>query len=296
MAQRVAGTAPSRMNRRFLLVAILLAGLSAALVYAKISANDTSSGSSKGAAGDQQIVVAKIPIKQRTTITSAMLELKSVPLNTVAVGAFTSIPGAVGKVTKFPVEANQQVVDSAVVDTSRPAADAALSYVVPTGKRAMSVSASQVANAGGLILPGDWVDIIWGCCSDHSVVSKTLLRNIQVAAVAQSIVPSGPVTDVNPTAVAGATVAAQQPSGNPVAAGPQVALPDASTVTLLLTPDEVQILFLAESNGKLRFDLRGVGDQDTPDTGNTIITQPQLLPVDALNALPDALKPDGYKR
>jgi pilus assembly protein CpaB len=296
MAQRVAGTAPGRMNRRFLLVAILLAGLSAALVYAKISANDGTSTTSKAAAGDQQVVVAKIPILQRTTITAAMLEIRSVPLNTVAVGAFTSIPGAVGKVTKFPVEVNQQVVDSAVVDTTRPAADASLSFVVPTGKRAMSVSASQVANAGGLILPGDWVDIIWGCCSDKPIVSKTLLRNIQVAAVAQSIVPSGPVTDVNPTAVAGAAPAKAPTSGNPVAAGPQIPVPDASTVTLLLTPDEVQILFLAESNGKLRFDLRGVADQDVPDTGYTIITQPQLLPVEAISALPDALKPDGYKR
>jgi Flp pilus assembly protein CpaB len=296
MAQRVAGTAPGRMNRRFLLVAILLAGLSAALVYAKISANDTSSTSSKATAGTQPVVVAKIPIKQRTTITAAMLEVKSVPLNTLAVGAFTDIPAALGKVTKYPIEANQQVVDSGVVDTARPAADAALSYVVPTGKRAMSVSASQVANAGGLILPGDWVDIIWGCCSDKAVVSKTLLRNVQVAAVAQSIVPSGPVTDVNPTAVAGAAAAPAQSSGNPVAAGPQIPVPDASTVTLLLSPAEVQVLFLAESNGKLRFDLRGVGDQDVPDTGNTILTQPELLPVDALSALPDALKPDGYKR
>jgi pilus assembly protein CpaB len=285
------------MNRRFLLVAILLAGLSAALVYAKISANGASSTTTKVVAGEQQVVVAKVPIKERTTITAAMLEVKAVPLNSVAVGAFTNIQGAVGKVTKFPVETNQQLVDSAVVDTSRPIVGAALSYVVPTGKRAMSISASQVANAGGLILPGDWVDIIWGCCSDKPVVTKTLLRNIQVVAVAQSIVPSGPVNDANPTAAAGATVTtAPGPSTNPVAASAGVAVPDASTVTLLLTPAEVQVLFLAEANGRLRLDARGVGDQDTPDTGNTIITQPELLPVDALSALPDALKPDGYKK
>ena len=207
MAQRVAGGAQGRTNRRFLLVAILLAGLSAALVYAKISANDGSSTTTKAVAGDQQVVVAKVPIKERTTITAAMLEVKSVPLNTVAVGAFTDVPTAVGKVTKFPVEVNQQLVGSAVIDTARPIADAALSYVVPTGKRAMSISASQVANAGGLILPGDWVDIIWGCCSDRPVVTKTLLRNIQVAAVAQSIVPPGPVTNSNDTRSPGVTPA-----------------------------------------------------------------------------------------
>ncbi len=296
MAQRVAGGAQGRTNRRFLFVAILLAGLSAALVYAKISASDTST-SSKVAAGDQQVVVAKVPIKERTTITAAMLEIKSVPLNTIALGTFTDVPAAVGKVTKFPVEVNQQLVSSAVIDTSRPITNAALSYVVPTGKRAMSISASQVANAGGLILPGDWVDIVWGCCSDKAVVTKTLLRNIQVVAVAQTIVSSGPVTNsASPTASAGGAAPVPGVSTNPVAASNAIALPDASTVTMLLTPEEVQILFLAEANGKLRLSERGVGDQDTPDTGNVIITQPQLLPVDALRELPDALKPDGYKR
>ena len=264
-------------------------------IGAKISAGDTST-STKVAAGDQQVVVAKVPIKERTTITAAMLDVKSVPLNTIALGAFTDVPTAVGKVTKFPVEVNQQLVSAAVIDTSRPITNAALSYVVPTGKRAMSISASQVANAGGLILPGDWVDIVWGCCSDKAIVTKTLLRNIQVVAVAQTIVSSGPVTSANPTAAAGAPAAAPGVSTNPVAASNAIPVPEASTVTLLLTPQEVQILFLAESNGKLRLSERGVGDQDTPDTGYVIITQPQLLPVDALRDLPDALKPDGYKR
>ncbi len=296
MAQRAASGAQGRTNRRFLLVAILLAGLSAALVYAKISANDTST-STTVSAGDQQVVVAKIPIKERTTITAAMLEVKSVPLNSVAVGAYGDISTAVGKVTKFPVEVNQQLVGSAVIDTSRPIANAALSYVVPTGKRAMSISASQVGNAGGLILPGDWVDIVWACCSDRVVVSKTLLRNIQVVAVAQTIVPSGPVTttNTNPTVTAGAPVLAPG-STNPVAASDAVAVPDASTVTMLLTPEQAQILFLAEAGGKLRLTARGVGDQDTPDSGYVIVTQPELLPIDAISALPDALKPDGYKR
>lgn len=293
MAQRVAGGAQGRTNRRFLLVAILLAGLSAALVYAKISANDGGSPSTQVSAGDQQVVVAKIPIKERTTITAAMVEVKSVPLNSVSAGAITDIAGAVGRVTKFPVEVNQQLVASAVIDTSRPVAGAALAYVVPTGKRAMSISASQIGNAGGLILPGDWVDLVWICCSDRSVITKTLLRNIQVAAVAQTIVPSGPV---NNSATPAAGVAPGGPSTNPVAASAAIAVPDATTFTLLLTPQEVQILFLAEQNGKLRADLRGVGDQDTPDTGYTIVTQPELLPLDAVGALPDALKPDGYKR
>ena len=53
MARSVAGgAAPSRLNRKFLFVAVLLAVLSAVLVYAKISATSDSSKSSSGGAGD----------------------------------------------------------------------------------------------------------------------------------------------------------------------------------------------------------------------------------------------------
>jgi pilus assembly protein CpaB len=274
------------MNVRFLLVAILLAGLSAALVYAKISAKGGSSSTSSKA-GEQSVVVARSVIRERTTITRDMLEVKNVPVSAVTAGSLGKIEDAVGKVTKFPIDVNEQVTSTSVIDTSRPLTDAQLSYVIPAGRRALSIQASQVGNAGGLILPGDWVDIVWTCCQEGSVVTKTILRNIQVAAVAQEIVPSGPVAgNTTPNASTTAT--------NPVAAGSQKPTPDASTVTLLLTPTEAQQVFLAEQNGKLRLAERGVGDTDLANVGTT--TFPQLLPPEDVAGLPEQLKPNGYKR
>jgi len=267
------------MNRRFLLVAVLLAGLSAALVYARISSSDDSGGRSVGA-GEQAVVVAKDAIKQRTAITLEMVEVKPVASEDAITGYFTSTDQVVGKVTKFPIEANQQIAASAVVDTERPASVQALSYVIPTGKRAMSITASQVISAGGLILPGDYVDIIWGCCSERPVVVNTILRNVQVAAVAQNIVNSGPVSG-------------EDPAGAPLPAEAGAPVPDAVTMTLLITPEEAQRLFLAEAIGKLRVDLRGVGDETTPDSGFALLTD--LLPLDIVNALPEELRPEGYR-
>jgi pilus assembly protein CpaB len=215
-----------------------------------------------------------------------MLEVKSVPANAVATGTFSNIEEVVGTVIKFPIEVNEQVKATAVVDTSNPVADAALSLVVPIDKRAVSIQASQLINAGGLILPGDWVDVVWSCCGDTPVISKHLLRNVQVAAVAQTIVSSGPVTSSTPSAPVGGT-------SDPVAADAASPVPDAATVTLLVTPDEAQRIHLAEQNGRFRVDLRGVGDQNTPDTRYTLITD--LLPIEELNTLPDTLKPEGYK-
>lgn len=278
---RTVVAAPGRMNRKFLLVAVLLAGLSAVLVYAKISAKDNSGGSGSGS-GSQQVVVAKQAINQRTTITAEMLQIKSIPGNALVAGAFTKTDDVVGKVTKFPIEANEQVSTTTVIDTTRPTSAQALSLVVPNGHRAMSIQASQVISAGGLILPGDYVDVVWTCCSGRSVVVKTLLRNIQVAAVAQAIVNSGPVGTSSDT------------KNNPVAADASKPQPDASTVTLLLSPDEAQQVFLAEATGTLRVDLRAVGDQDTPNT--PIYRMDQLLPPQEVATLPDDLKPDGYKQ
>lgn len=278
MARTIAGAAPGRTNRRFLLIAILCAALSAVLVYTAVSrGGGTDDSSTTVPAGTTQVVVAKSAIKQRTTITPEMLQLKAVPSNGVIAGAYVSIEDAIGKVTKYPIEANQQVVLNSVVDTSRPSEDAALAQVVPTGRRAISITASQVINAGGLVLPGDYVDIVWACCKDEAVASKTIVKNIQVAAVAQAIVDSGPVGEADA----------------PIAADGGEVDPEAVTLTLLATPDEGQILLLAEHSGKLRAEVRGVGDVELPDSGTTLITE-LLTPQDIAELL-EGLKPDGYK-
>jgi len=288
MARSVAGVAPGRTNRKFLIVALLFGAVTAALFYAVTARGGSSTSTSKASAGDATVVVAKVPIKQRTTITADMLELKSISASAVVGGAYTNVNDAVGKVTKFPIDLNQQIVASAVVDIANPVGAAALADVVPTGRRAMSIQASQVLSAGGLILPGDYIDLVWLCCDKtggQTVAAKTLLRNVQVAAVAQSIVNSGPVNSATP--------GAGTSSDAPVSAGGAQPTPDAVTVTLLLTPQEAQLVFLAEQTGLLRADLRGIGDQEAPDSGVTLFTD--LIPLDAFNNLPAGLKPSFTK-
>lgn len=286
MARTVAGATPGRTNRKFLIVALLFGAVTAALFYAVTARTGSSTTNAKAVAGDTQVVVAKVPIRQRTTITPDMLEAKSISTSAVIGGAYTNLNDAVGKVTKYPIEANQQVIASAVVDTAKPALDGGLALVVPTGYRAMSIQTSQVFAAGGLILPGDYVDLIWTCCDKAGgkvVATKTLVPNVQVAAIAQSAINSGPVTSAGKSG-------AGTPSDAPVAADAGKAVPDAATMTLLLTPEQAQLVFLAEQTGTLRAELRGFGDQSTPDAGITLFTQ--VIPPDALKGLPDSLRPD----
>jgi pilus assembly protein CpaB len=287
MARSIAGggAAPSRLNRKFLVVAVLLAVLSAVLVYARISAPSNSSSSKTGGV-TQTVVVAKTAIQPRTLLTADQLEVKTVSADSVVVGAYGTVADAIGKTVKYPIAANGQITTSNVIDTSRPATDASLSLVVPAGKRAMSISASQVSNAGGLILPGDFVDIIWMCCDGTPLVTKTILHNVQVLAVAQSVVDAGPVASTTPGAGTDTGTA-------PVAAGSGKPIPDASTVTVLVSSNEAERLFMAEQTGKLRYDLRGVSDQDVTDPG--LVKIYDLLSPAELAGLPDALKPPAYK-
>jgi len=286
MARTVAGATPGRTNRKFLIVALLFGAVTAALFYAVTARGGSSTTSTKAVAGDTQVVVAKVPIKQRTTITLDMLQAKSISTGAVIGGAFTNLNDAVGKVTKYPIEANQQVIASAVVDVSKPVTNAGLAQIVPTGYRAMSIQTSQVFAAGGLILPGDYVDLIWLCCDKAGgkvVATKTLVPNVQVAAIAQNVINSGPVTSAGKGD-------AGTPSEGPVAGDPSNPVPDAVTMTLLLTPEQAQLVFLGEQTGALRAELRGFGDQGTPDAGITLFTQ--VIPPDALKGLPDSLRPD----
>lgn len=278
MARTIAGAAPGRTNRRFLIIALLFAVVSAVLVYTALSRDSGSSGGGE-VAGETQVVVAKRPILQRTVITSDMLELRNVPSNLVIGGAYTSVTDAVDKVTKFPLEANQQIGSTVVVDTQNPTGEATLAQVVPTGRRAVSIQSSQVISAGGLILPGDYVDVVWICCDDVAALAKTVLQNVQVAAVAQNLVDSGPAAG----------------GDNPAPAGDAEGDPEASTVTLLLTPEETHLVRLAEVSGPLSVTLRGPGDGNIASPENDYTLAIDLLPESIVQQLPPAFWPDGYK-
>ena len=283
MARSIAGAAPGRTNRRFLIIAILFASLSGALFYAWMASQSGDGGSGgSAAAGSQQVVVAKTVIRQRTAITADMLELKSIPANAVVAGGFTTLADVIGKTAKLPIEANQQVVLSSVVDTT--GSSAALALVVPSLRRAYAITSSQVTTAGGLILPGDYVDIYWICCKDGAILAKTVVQNVQVAAIAQNIVNSGPVAGGAGTGI----------EGDPVSVGQEESAPDAVTITLLVTPEQAHLLLLAEQSGPLRAALRGVNDSALAPDGELFTSTLELLPLEVLQTLPRELWPSEY--
>jgi pilus assembly protein CpaB len=257
-------------NKKFLYMALGLGALGALLVYVAFSRSD---GSGRAGGGDQvPVVVAKTDIEARTRITASMVEVKLISADDASALALPDTAQVIGKTTRFPIAANEQVLSNKIVDltaTSSPTGKS-LSYVIPEGMRAISVNVKDVTNAGGLLLPGDYVDVLVvynvdfsndpGKPSSHEKIDNyfvhTILQAVEVLAVKQTVVDAVPES-VGTPAAGSSTSDPSAPRARNSEANPQ---PDAQTVTLALPPDKAQLLYFAEQNGKIRFAVRRYGD------------------------------------
>jgi pilus assembly protein CpaB len=187
-----------------------------------------------------------------------MIEVKQVPLDSRHNLALTERQAAVGQLTRVPIAAGEQVLRNKVADQVR---DVGFSANIPQGKRAVAVGVTEVIATGGHIGVGDFVDVIGvfevydpsaknTAASGQSekakpFVSVTILQNIQVLAVAQQSEPT-----IESSAV-------KDSDRQKVKVNREL-----KSVTLALTPEQAEKLFLAEEIGTLRLSLRPFGEDE----------------------------------
>ena len=251
MARISTAAAASQVNRRFLFLALILGVLSAVLVYAAVS---SSGGGGSVTDGGVPVVVAKEAIPAGQLITADMLETRQVPDTALGFQALQSTDLAIGRVTRFPIAANEQVLLSKFVGDSA-AGDGGLSFIVEPGMRAMAIETQQVIGAGGIVLSGDRVDVLWVPAEvlEDFAGAMLLAENVEVLAIEQILEELAP--------------AAQREEGAPestanerVRSSDAEPLPEANTVTLLLTTEQARLIFCAELSGSLRLTVRAFGD------------------------------------
>ncbi|MGQ7792080.1 Flp pilus assembly protein CpaB [Faunimonas sp. B44] len=120
-----------------------------------------------------------------------------------------------------------------------------MSAILPEGKRAVAVRVSAQNTAGGFILPNDRVDVIQTVTQPGSqdgqneTVSRTILTNMRVLAIDQTVEESG---------------------GEPVVVG--------KTATLEVDPVQAEIITAAEASGTLSLSLRAMADTDEASASN----------------------------
>ncbi len=256
MARSMTNVAVGRVNRRFLLLALILGVLSAVLVYAAVSR----SGGEESSAMDITVVVAKEDIPANTEITAGVLEEAVRPAGDVPEGALGSISAAEGRFARIAIKAKDIVSVSNSVSPAAPPSDA-VSYAVRDGERAVAITVERVTTAGGLVLPGDHVDVLW--VPFKGAPAYTLLNDVTVVAVEQTVheMVQAAEEKADVTAPPGSEPDDDRLGPNEDAE-PE---PDAVTITLLLTPERATKMFCAQwqaikFDGSVRMTIRAVSD------------------------------------
>jgi Flp pilus assembly protein CpaB len=249
-----------------IIAAILFAAIAAVLLFAALRSNDDG-GSASGATTDT--VVASEDIGPNTRITSDMLETRAIADDQVLTGAYASIDDVEGLVARYPIQAGAQVT-SASIGTDEIQDENDIGLVVPAGKRAFSVNASEVTSVGGLLLAGNRVDVLvvfpegfveslGDVISDPQVLedvrAETLFQNIEVLAVAQEAYEPLPAPEATP-ADGESTTGTSGTRPDDIEAQP-----DASTITLSVSPQQAGTLaLLMDAGANLWLTLRPAGD------------------------------------
>ena len=198
----------------------------------------------------EPVLVAVAKIDRGAMLSEADVEIRQWPKGLSPAGALRTVDEATERGAVGVVMAGEVILDSKLSpkDSGR-----GLASLITPGMRAFTVQASRVAtNVAGFILPGNKVDVLLnmkgGRGDDTGGGSTTtLLQAIEVLAVDQRL---------------------EAPADNKV--DPK----GLSSVTLLVTPEQANLLDLGQNMGVLTFSLRNLTDtadaNPAPTTVNDI--------------------------
>ena len=143
-------------SRALLLLALIAGAVAAVLVF--VAVNDSGDdGGGTLSADSAEVVVAAQEISAGTEITTEMVELRAVPEDLILVGSFTQAEPFIGDRARITIAKGEQVTNTKI---GLAVPDAGLAGVVPPGMRAVAIEVRELTAVGGLLLPGDRVDLV----------------------------------------------------------------------------------------------------------------------------------------
>jgi pilus assembly protein CpaB len=235
------------MDRRFLTVlgVSLVFALVVSAVFYQITAR-AGSGSGSGQTVElKDIVIAAKPMNIGVTVKPGDVKLAKVPSDSFPRGAFSKVEDVIDRPTMSNILADEPVLEGRLAGRD---SGLGLAPIIPVGMRGVAVRVNDVAGVAGFVLPGMRVDVLvtGRPPSGEGTVTKTFLQNIRVLS-------------------AGQTMQADSKGQ---------AMP-APTVTLLVTPEQAEILTLANQEGHIQLVLRNGSDQimETPATNGISVAE-----------------------
>ena len=184
----------------------------------------------------RDLVMAAQPLPVGTTVRREELKITKIPADLFPRGGFSKVEEVIDR----PVVSNV-LLDEPVLEGRLAARGSGLGLapIIPPGMRAVSVRVNDVVGVAGFVLPGMRVDVlVTGRPPNfNGTITETVLQNIVVLSAGQVLQPESRGQAIN----------------TPV-------------VTLLVTPEQAEILTLAGNEGRIQLVLRNGSDQASPKT------------------------------
>ncbi len=218
----------------------LVIGLAVGLVAVKLSIDVVQKARAGNGEDMLSIAVAQQMIPMGVEIKAGMVSVSKVSKGLSPQGAFEDPKKLVGRVVRNPVAKGMPVIEEMLAAPGTPAGMASL---VPSGYRAVAVKVEEETSVAGFLKPGCHVDVaavlsVRGASGACETISKVLLQDVMVGAVGQSLTGD---------AENSATLS--------------------RSVTLLVKPEDVPVLHLAATQGKIRLAMRHFDDMGAGQTG-----------------------------
>ncbi|MDR3644959.1 MAG: Flp pilus assembly protein CpaB [Clostridia bacterium] len=206
--------------------------------------------------GYVDVVVAAGQIDSRSVLTAQMLTIQKIPAEAAHADAARSVREVLGMVTQGEIEKGEQVLVGTLMKTGQSNSSGSLAYMIPTGKRAVTVAVDDVSGVAGFLASGDYVDVI---------AMMDLTKNSAAATSSQAAnLPTSFQLFQNILVLAvGSSTSASQNSTY-------------TNVTLALTPQQAVRINLVTNSGKLRLSLRSPIDRSSSTVSS--VTQDNILP------------------
>lgn len=233
------------MDRRFLTVlgVSLLFALVVSGIFYQLSRGMSSSAPSPGKEQLVDLIVAARPLTVGMTISAEDVKTTKVPAAAFPKGGFAKIEEIADRPVVYNIFLEEPITEGRLAPKGT---GSGLAPVIPAGMRAVSVRVTDVVGVAGFVQPGLKVDVLVTGRPPRGEMSmtSTVLQNITVLSSGTTLAP-----DARGQAI------------------------QAQTVTLLVTPEQAEILTLASNEGRIQLVLRNSKDNEVRQTPGSNVTK-----------------------
>jgi len=181
------------------------------------------------------VVVAARDINEGEAIDRIALSVAQWPVSTVPVGAYGRLDSVAGRVARVAVYNGEPIVPGRLAPEGT--TPGLITKITP-GKRAMAIRINDVSGIAGMIPPNSRVDILLTTTVGNATrKAKLFMENMRVLMMQ--------------------TATTKTEDGRPI---------PATVATLEVTPEETEMLAIAQAQGAIQLVLRGYGDPDSVKT------------------------------